>query len=167
MTTTMPFSISGFDPEKLSTCKLLIRSGSCPSLDGKSFAKLITDITLDMSKTGLNGLDTGTPTDGYDYFIYIVKDETTHHIGAVISHAKYYDDVIVPVGYTMYRKLPFSFIYNSSRDGIPDFHLSNLSMPTIRSTEVETTAEHAALASGASASFADVSLGFVPDKMNF
>lgn len=164
-TTPMLLALSGFEPDKLSTNQLIIRRGWCASSDGNNFAQLLTDITCDLTTVGVNGLDTGTITNGYDYFVYIIKNESTGEVGAVISHSKYYGEVVVPTGFTMYRKLRFGFVYNSARDGIPDFHLSNWPMPTIRLTGAETTAAYNVLSVGSSSSFADVSLaGFIPDN---
>lgn len=164
-TTPMLLAISGFEPEKYSTNLLIISRGWCASMDGNSFAQLTTEIMVDLTTTGINGLDTGVVTNGYDYFVYIVKNETTGNVGAVVSHAKFYSDVVVPSGYTMYRKLRFGFVYNSARDGIPDYHLTAWPMPIIRLTGAETTSAYCVLANGVSGSFADVSLaGFIPDN---
>lgn len=164
-TTPMLLAISGFEPEKYSTNQLIISRGWCASSDGNSFAQLTTEIMLNLTTTGLNGLDTGVITNGYDYFVYIVKNETTGEVGAVVSHAKFYGDVVVPSGFTLYRKLRFGFVYNTARDGIPDYHLSAWPMPIIRLTGAETTANYNVLANGASSLFADVSLAqFIPDN---
>lgn len=164
-TTPMLLAISGFEPEKYSTNLLIISRGWCASYDGNSFAQLTTEITCDLTTVGVNGLDTGTVTSGYDYFVYIIKNETTGDVGAVVSHAKFYGDVIVPSGYTMYRKLRFGFVYNSARDGIPDYHLSAWPMPIIRLTGAESTGAYSPLINGTASSFTDVTLaGFIPDN---
>lgn len=164
-TTPMKLAISGFEPEKYSTNLLIISRGWCANSDGTMFAQLLTEITCDLTHVGLNGLDKGTVTNGYDYFVYIVKNEVSGEVGAVVSHSKYYGGVSVPPGFTMYRKLRFGFVYNSARDGIPDYHLSAWPMPIIRLTGAETSAAYCVLNSGASTAFANVSLaGFLPDN---
>jgi len=164
-TIPMPLAISGFEPDKLSTNQLIIRRGWCASADGNDFAQLTTDITLDMSQVGINGLDQGLPVNGYDYFVYIVKNQSTNEVGAVISHAKYYSDVVLPSGYGMHRKLRFGFVYNSARDGIPNFHLSHWPMPFIRLTDAETSGSYCVLSNGVSSAFANISLSaFIPDN---
>lgn len=164
-TTPMPLALSGFDPGKLSTNELILYPGWCASYNGESFAQLTSQIIIDLTSNGVNGLDTGTVTNGYDYFVYIVKNETTGDVGAVASHAKFYGEVVVPSGYTMYRKLRFGFVYNSARDGIPDFHLSAWPTPIIRLTGAETTSDYNVLNVGSSSSFVDFSLsGFIPDN---
>ncbi len=164
-TTPMLLAISGFEPDKLSATQLLINPGWCASADGNDFAQLTELLTLDMNHVGLNGLDQGIPVNGYDYFVYVVKNEATNQIGAVISHAKYYSDVVLPVGYGMHRKLRFGFVYNSTRDGIPDFHLTAWPMPIIRLTGAETSGKYCVLGTGFSNSFADISLSsFIPDN---
>lgn len=164
-TTPMPLAISGFDPGKLSTNQIILYPGWCASANGNMFAELTTQLICDMTVNGLNGLDTGSLVNGYDYFIYIVKNETTQEVGAVISHAKYYGDVVLPSGFLIYRKLRFGFVYNLARDGIPDFHLSAWPQPIIRLTGAETTAAYSVLSLGAASSFTDVSLaGFIPDN---
>lgn len=163
--TPMLLALSGFEPEKYSTNKLIISRGWCASADGMSFAQLSTEIMVDLTTTGLNGLDAGTITNGYDYFVYIVKNETSGEVGAVLSHSKFYGGVVVPSGFTLYRKLRFGFVYNSARDGIPDYHLSAWPTPIIRLTGAETTSLYQVLSAGNSASFTDVSLaGFLPDN---
>lgn len=164
-TTPMLLALSGFEPEKYDTNHLIISRGWCASADGMSFAQLTTEIMIDLTTTGLNGLDTGVITNGYDYFVYIVKNESTGEVGAVLSHSKFYGDVVVPTGFTMYRKLRFGFVYNSARDGIPDYHLSAWPMPIIRLTDAETTAVYSVLNGGAATTFTDFSLnGFIPDN---
>lgn len=164
-TTPMLLALSGYEPEKYSTNQLIISRGWCANFDGMSFAQLTTEIMIDLTTTGLNALDTGVITNGYDYFVYIIKNETIGSVGAVLSHAKFYSDVVVPSGYTMYRKLRFGFVYNSARDGIPDYHLSAWPMPIIRLTGAETSGSYCVLNSGAASSFADISLaGFIPDN---
>lgn len=161
----MLLAISGFDPGKLSTNQLILYPGWCASANGQDFAQLTSQIIIDMSTNGLNGLDTGSPTNGYDYFVYIIKNESTGEVGAVISHAKYYSEVVVPSGYTIYRKLRFGFVYNSARDGIPDYHLSAWPQPIIRLTGAETTGAYSVLSLGTASTFTDVSLaGFLPDN---
>ncbi len=164
-TTPMLLALSGMEPDKYSINILLINPGWCASMDGNSFAQLTSVLTLDMSHNGLNGLDTSVPEDGGGYFVYIVKNESTGEVGAVISNSIIYGAVVVPAGFTMYRKLRFGFVYNSHRDGIPDFHLANWPMPTIRLTGAETTGSYCVLSSGSSSSFSNVSLaGFIPDN---
>jgi hypothetical protein len=164
-TTPMLLAISGFEPEKYSTNQLIISRGWCASSDGNYFAQLTSEIMINLLSTGLNGLDTGVITNGYDYFVYIVKNETTGEVGAVASHAKFYGDVVVPSGFTLYRKLRFGFVYNSSRDGIPDYHLSAWPMPIIRLTDAETSGLYSVLGNGASSAWTDVNLsGFLPDN---
>lgn len=164
-TTPMLLALSGFEPEKYDSTHLIISRGWCASADGMAFAQLTTEIMINLNATGLNGLDTGTITNGYDYFVYIVKNETTGEVGAVLSHSKFYGDVVVPSGFTMYRKLRFGFVYNSARDGIPDYHLSAWPMPIIRLTGAETTAAYNVLNSGSAPTFTNFSLnGFIPDN---
>ena len=163
--TPMLLALSGFEPEKYSTNLLIISRGWCAHYDGNSFAQLLSEITCDLTTVGVNGLDTGTITNGYDYFVYIIKNESTGDVGAVVSHAKFYGDVVVPTGYTMYRKLRFGFVYNSARDGIPNYHLSAWPMPIIRLTSAETTGSYSVLTNGTSGSFVDINLaGFIPDN---
>ncbi len=138
-TTPMLLALSGFEPDKLSTNILLINPGWCANSNGNSFAQLTTILYLDMTKNGLNGLDQGNPISGTGYFVYIIKNESTGEVGAVISASIIYSGVVVPSGFTIYRKLRFGFVYDTNRDGIPDFHLSAWPMPIIRLTDAETT----------------------------
>jgi len=164
-TTPMLLALSGFEPDKLSTNELLINPGWCASSDGNAFAQLTSILTLDMTRNGLNGLDTSVPENGGGYFVYIVKNESTGEVGAVISNSIIYGGVVVPAGFTLYRKLRFGFVYSTSRDGIPDFHLSAWPMPIIRLTGAETSGAYCVLNNGVSSGFSDVSLsGFIPDN---
>lgn len=158
-------AISGFEPDKYSTNQLLINPGECTSANSNSSAQLNSILTLDMTKNGLNGLDAGSPQSGVGYFVYVVKNESTGQVGAVISASIFYSGVKVPAGFTLYRKLRFGFIYNKSRDGIPDFHLSAWPMPIIRLTGSETSPAYNVLNNGASTVFSDISLAeFIPDN---
>ena len=164
-TTPMLLILSGLEPDKFSTNTLLINPGWCANSNGTCFAQLTSVLTLDMTHNGLNGLDVGSPASGTGYFVYIIKNESTGEVGAVISASIIYSGVVVPSGFVNYRKLRFGFVYNAARDGIPDFHLSAWPMPIIRLTGAETTSAYSVLNSGQSFSFSDINLaGFIPDN---
>lgn len=157
--------LSGLEPDKLSTNVLNINPGSCVDSSSSGIFSSNAVIAVDMSTVGANGLDAGVPVDGTGYFPYMIANNVSGALACVISASIIYGGVTVPAGYTMVRKLPFGFVYNSVWDGIPDFHLTHWPMPFIRLTGSEETSTWRALSAGTAATWTDVSLaGFMPDN---
>lgn len=159
-------NLAGMDPEKLSTNVLRIQPGSCAKSDGSSLASISGNVDINMAVVGVNGIDVGAPVDGLDYFPYMIQNDTTGALAGVLSNSKFYNTVVVPAGYTMFRKLPFGFRYSlASWDGIPNFHLSFWPKPFIRFTDAQEAIEWRALLNGANAGFTDVDLSpWIPDN---
>jgi hypothetical protein len=157
--------IAGFEPDKLSTNVLNVNPGSCADSNASKIIASSSLFSIDMSIVGANGLDTGTPTNGTGYFPYLITRNSDGAVAGVLSSSITYGGVTVPTGYTIRRKLRFGFVYNSTRGGIPDFHLTNWPMPFIRLTGSENTTSWEALSLGTATTFTDVDLTpWIPDN---
>jgi hypothetical protein len=157
--------LSGLEPEKSATNTLLINPGSCANSNGSALYSTSSQISIDLTTTGVNALDTGTITDGVDYFVYLIAPNRGTTLAAVVSASQTYGGVTLPTGYQNVRKLPFGFVYNAAWGGIPDFHLTFWPKPFIRLTGAEETSTWRALNSGTATTFTDVDLsGFMPDN---
>lgn len=82
-------------------------------------AKGISNLTVDITKPGVDGLDTGTEAASTWYYVYIIYDGTT--VSGLISASK--DAPTLPTGYT-YAGLVGAF-YNNSSSNIDEFEQKN------------------------------------------
>lgn len=158
--------IVGLDPEKVTTNLLRLYPGACGNSNGTDVIGTSTSVDIDLSTTGANGLDTGTVTNGVDYHVYVLKKDSDGTMSAVVSDSITYGGVTVPTGYTLFRKLPFGFVYHSTNwDGIPAFHLSAWPKPFIRLTDSEEGSAWRALNSGTATTFTNIDLTpWLPDN---
>lgn len=159
-------SLSGFEPDKLSTNVLNISPGSCANSDSTALFASSATLTVTMTTSGVGGLDTGSVANGTSYYIYLIANSTTGALAGLASAGETYGAVTLPTGYEHVRKLPFGFVYHAVNwDGIPDFHLSGWPRPFIRYTGAEEAAAWRALNAGTSGTFVDVDLsGWIPDN---
>jgi hypothetical protein len=121
----MILEIHGFRSNRLDGNILRISRGVCASADGSLVVETSADIDIDITTTGVNGLDTGSAVEGRDYFPYLIQNDTTAELAGVLSASIIYGGVVVPAGWSIFRKLRFGFCYNSSWGGIPAFHLDH------------------------------------------
>lgn len=164
---TIIMQISGLQPDKISTNVLRLYEGQVSHWDGSLEAILspLNHYDINMATVGAGGLDEGSPVSGYDYFPYILSRQSDGAFGAVLSHHKYLGDVVAPSGWSVIRKLRFGFSYNTSWDGIPNFHVAHWPHPTIRYTDAEYSSLWMPLNGGTASSFTAVDLSpYLPDN---
>lgn len=113
--------------------------------------------TLDITATGLNGLDTGTLAIDTLYSLYVVGDSTfTNDAGVILSASA--SAPLLPVGYDMYRKIGYI-----RTDGSADFLLGYFSGSSNERIFMYDAPIATAVTAGASTTDAAVSLAtFVP-----
>lgn len=158
-------ALSGLDPEKMSTNMLRIYPGSLANSDGTDYFETAAAIDINLATTGVNALDTGVVTNNTDYFVYMIANNTTRVLAAVVSQALFYGDVIVPAGYSLVRKLPWGFVYRTAWDGIPDFHLAYWPKPLTTYTVAESGSPYVSLSNGTATTFTDVNMSnWCPDN---
>ena len=159
------YLIQGLKPDKLSTNVLRLYPGVAGSADGLLMVRTTVNYDIDMSTNGVGGLDTGSPLGGLDYFVYVLRNNTTGAFAAVISNSITYGGVTLPAGHTHVRKLRFGFIYNVSWDGIPNHDAANWPWPLIRLTGSEASSVWRALNAGTSTTNAEVLCDdWIPDN---
>lgn len=154
----------GYECDKLDTNRLYVRPGKMYNSNYSKEVHLSTTLLVDMATVGVNGLDTGSPTNGHDYFVYIIEN-AQGTVAAVISHSITYGGVVLPAGYTHVRKLRFGFVYNTTRGGIPNFHASHWPMPFVRFTDAQYSAAWMPLAAGKASTWTKLDLSnYLPDN---
>lgn len=65
--------------------QLDIPSGEVGDIDGKGTIKVGGTLTLDITASGANGLDTGAEANSTWYYIYLIKDPTTGTVASLLS----------------------------------------------------------------------------------
>jgi hypothetical protein len=166
-TTTEPIRLLfGLEPNKLSTNVIRMNPGSIGEYYGNDRLDFSTTTDIDLTTNGLNGLDTGSLSNGDGVYIYVIYNYSTGNQGFIASQSIISSGVNLPSGYVIYRKMPFGFIYNAANwDGIPAFHLTNWPSPTVRFTDAESSGAWNALAAGSATTWTDVDLTpWVPDN---
>jgi hypothetical protein len=85
-----------------SNTQVIIRSGtSVGSDDGKKVMTLTGDKTLDITTSGVNGLDTGSEAGNTWYYVYLIWNPTTALVNGLLSAS--YTSPTLPSGYTQKR----------------------------------------------------------------
>ena len=160
----------GLEPEKLSGTELNLQAGAAADQYGTEVLRSTSALTINLATNGALGLDTGTITSGEDYYVYLLKTTADGSLSALVSTSISYGGVTVPSGYTMHRKLPWGFIYNTTSgwgvtNGIPDFHLTHWPKPLTTFTAFQFASPFLALTAGTSTTFASVDLTpWLPDN---
>ena len=161
--------LAGFEPSQVTGTTLQLRPGTAANSSGSEvIAK--TDVTnINIAAVGALGRDTSAAlAENEDWFVYLIKNDSTGALSAVLSKAISYGSVAVPSGYTMFRKLPFGFVYRSVWGGIPEFHCAHWPSPMISYTDFQSNGNFTALNQGAAKAWSPVSVGaFVPDNARF
>lgn len=133
----MRMGIAGLLPGPLNGSVLRITSGEVYDATGAFSVENPGNYDIDINASGVGGLDAGSPVNGEDYFVYVLKNATAAEFGAVLSASIIYGGVIVPSGWSMVRKLRYGFVYDSRWGGIPAMHVSAWPWPIIRLTDAE------------------------------
>lgn len=79
-----------------------------------------SDIVLDITASGLNGLDSGSEANNTWYYVYLIG-KTDGTVGALLSTTNEADSgsITLPTGYTLKRQLPIAIRNDGSGDIIP------------------------------------------------
>lgn len=159
----------GCEPDKFSTNVLNINPGVVWDFYGVNSFEFPTQVSLDFTTVGLGGYDiSGGPADNTNLCVYLIANSSTGAYGFIGSSSIYQGGVVVPSGFTIMRKLPWSVMYNSSWGGIPNFHLTHWPMPMITFTDSENSGLWCGLSGGVSTSWADIDLSsWIPDTARF
>jgi len=87
-----------------------IGAGRCVSDDGTDFIVSDSDITVDITASGVNGLDTGSESSSTWYAVWIIKNPTNGNVRGLLSES--FTSPTLPSGYTKKRRI--GSIYNDS-----------------------------------------------------
>lgn len=154
----------GCEPDKYSTNLLNINPGSVNDFYGNATYNFPNQTQIDLTKNGIWGLDTGTISNGGIY-IYLIGNSTTGDFGFIASKSITEGGLVCPSGYSFLRKLPWGINYNTSWDGIPNFHLTHWSMPFITYTDSEYASLWMPIAGGSASNWTDIDLStWLPDN---
>ena len=129
--------INGLVPDRLGPTILRISRGSCAAAGpGNEGYDQTGTLDVNIANVGYLGRDVAAaPTDGTDWFIYLLKkgDGTN---SAILSRSLTYNGVAWPNPTDVpIRKLPWGIIYDVKKyGGFPEYHISHWPMPFTRIT---------------------------------
>ncbi len=145
--------LASLEPEVVDYQTLRINRGSITDTTGETYyynhngllppdKKHYFDINI--NQNGAGGLDTGSPVHLNDYFVWIIRENSTDELSALFTHSTTTTGVVIPPSYSLVRKLPYGFVYRTdwggSPSGIPPVHMSGWPRPYIRFTGFQNTA---------------------------
>lgn len=81
----------------------VLAGASLIASNGNSEISVETDLTLDITTAGANGLDTGSPAGETWYAIYLIKNPFTGNVAGLFSTN--FTTPTLPAGYTLYRRI--------------------------------------------------------------
>ena len=147
--------ISGCEPGKSKKTNVLVfQPGEIWSSDGETPFRFETSFEVAV-----------TPSAG-DHFLYLISNEIEYYL--IDSQSKFSGGVVCPPGFSVQRKLPFGFVWNSAWDGIPAFHLAHWPSPLITFTDSEASGLWSPLIAGHATTWTDLDLSpWVPDDARF
>jgi len=152
----------GLEPEVVDSTTLALQPGRYADSTGCKVLTVRRQIRIDLTTTGLNGMDQGRPRPGEHYFVYLVT-LPDGAAGAVVSSDKTLSSFNRAHRYASVRKLPWGFVYTDR--GLAAVHVSYWPKPFTRYTEAATTPAWSVLESGASHEWRGVSVSrLVPDN---
>jgi hypothetical protein len=143
---------------------ITIEEGSrCRSSDDTEDIVFTTDVVVDLSANGLNGLDLGSEAANTIYYLYAAKNTTTGVVGAVLSvtNESVSGSITSPAGFNKKRQIKV-FVVNDASSNILPFRYDNDKkyikyMTTFRDWSAITgTEETLLLSNGGSTTFAFV-----------
>lgn len=149
--------LAGMRPERVNANVLRLSRGTFAAANGTSSHQSRSLLPVDMDRSGVGGLDVGTPEQGADYFIYLLTRDTDGEVGAVLSRSISYGGVAVPEGWTVRRKLPYGQVWP-----FRPVHVSHWPSPKVTYTD---TSPWSLAAGSASATWQLIDLsGQIPDN---
>lgn len=141
--------LAGFEPSQLTGTTLQLRPGTAANSDGSEVLSKIDVTNIDITNVGAFGRDASAAlAQNEDWFVYLIKNNASGGLSAVLSRSITYGGVDVPSGHTMFRKLPFGFVYRTVWGGIPEFHCAHWPSPMISYTDFQSNGNFQALNQG-------------------
>jgi hypothetical protein len=138
------------------TYQIDIEEGVCRDEDDTIDMVLTSTLTVDITQSGANGLDTGSEGAWYWYYIYVIYNPTTTTYASLLSLSA--TSPTLPSGYTKYRRIG-SVINNGSSNFYNFDYKSDLGRQRYCSYDEEDEDNIEMLTNGAATSWTDIYLG--------
>ena len=103
--------------EWVSANQVNIKAGAARDVDDSITMVLSSDLTIDISTSGKNGLDTGSEAASSWYYVWLIKNTTTNEVAAIFSLSA--TSPTLPSGFTKKRLL--GTVRNSSSSNLLKF----------------------------------------------
>lgn len=138
------------------TYQIDIEAGVCRDYADTFNMVLTSTLTVDITQSGANGLDTGSEASWYWYYIYVIYNPTTTTYAGLLSLSS--TSPTMPSGYTKYRRIG-SVINNGSSDFFMFDYKSDLGRERYCSYDEEDEDNIEMLTNGAATSWTDIYCG--------
>jgi len=138
------------------TYQIDIEAGICRDQADTFNMVLTSTLTVDITQSGANGLDTGSEGAWYWYYIYVIYNPTTTTYAGLLSLSS--TSPTLPSGYTKYRRIG-SVINNGSSNFYMFDYKSDLGRERYCSYDEEDEDNIEMLTNGAATSWTDIYLG--------
>jgi len=133
------------------TYQVDINSGVVDSDDGSAVMEVSSPITVDITASGANGLDTGSEASSTWYYLFLIYNPTTDTVAGLFSTSS--TSPTMPSGYTAKRLI--SAVRNDGSSNLLSFYQTNY--------EYSYYAYYVVLASGSASTFTEILLtNYVP-----
>jgi type II secretory pathway pseudopilin PulG len=117
-------SITGLQVNWLSNTTLQMRPGSFVEAGGRYKFDISKILILDIMARGLNGLDVGSPVEGW-YAIYAIGKLSTGEAGFILSRENSITKVTKPEGFGYIRKMPLEIFWDGHYAKIREFQTTS------------------------------------------
>lgn len=97
--------------------RVIIKPGVARDSENIELMEVISDITVDISTSGVNGLDTGTEATSTWYYLWLIKNTSTGNVAGLLSTSS--STPTLPSGYNKKRLLPIAVRNDGSSNIIP------------------------------------------------
>ncbi len=98
--------------------RVVVKPGICLDGDGVEAIEVAADLTLDITTSGANGLDTGTESANTWYYVWLIKNTASGMVAGLLSASS--STPVMPAGYTRKRLLPIA-VRNDASGNFIDF----------------------------------------------
>lgn len=116
-TNSFKSTITGLVVQYNTSNRVLIKPGSCRDDSNTELMEVTSDLTVDISTSGANGLDTGTEAASTWYYVWLIKNTSTGTVAGLFSASS--TAPTLPSGYNKKRLLPIAVRNDGSNNFIP------------------------------------------------
>jgi hypothetical protein len=116
-TTALKGYISGLVVQYSTNSRVIIKPGSCRDGTNTDLIEVPSDLTLDITTPGANGIDTGTRALSTWYYVWVIKNVSSGVVAGLFSTSS--TSPLLPAGYTKKRLLPIAVRNDANNNFIP------------------------------------------------